>query len=260
MSSVNLRTKTVFITGVSSGIGLACAHTFAEQGANLILAARRLDRLQALTTDLIEKHGVAIHFGELDVRNQPAVERFVENLPPFFKAIDILINNAGLSRGLEPVHNGKLDDWEEMIDTNIKGLLYVSRAVMRGMVEKNSGHVINIGSIAGHQVYPGGSVYCATKFAVRALSEGFMMETVNTPIRVSTVDPGMVETEFSIVRYHGDEGRASATYKGLTPLSAVDVAEAVVFVATRPAHVNVAEMVLLPTDQASVYHANRRTT
>ncbi len=194
----------------------------------------------------------------LDVRDQPAVGSFIDLLPVEFKSIDILINNAGLSRGLDPIQSGRLDDWEEMIDTNVKGLLYVTRAVIGGMIHRGSGHVINIGSIAGHQVYPGGSVYCATKFAVRALTQGLMMETVNTPVRVSTVDPGLVETEFSLVRYRGDVTRAGTAYNGMTPLTAEDIAEAVLFVATRPAHANIAELVILPTDQASVYHTNRK--
>lgn len=256
---IDLKSKIVFITGASSGIGLACARKFAENGANLILAARRLDRLQNLSAELIKKYSISIYYGLLDVRENPAVESFIANLPVDFKAVDILVNNAGLSRGLDPVHNAVLNDWEEMIDTNVKGLLYVTRQVLKGMIERNSGHIINIGSIAGHQVYPGGNVYCATKFAVRAITQGIAMETVNSPIRVSAIDPGMVETEFSLVRYHGDAGRADATYKGLTPLSAEDVADSTIFVATRPIHANVAELVLMPSDQASVYHVNRRS-
>ena len=255
----NLNGKIVFITGASSGIGAACARSFAEEGCALILSARRFDRVKALAADLRSTFGVQIHTGSLDVRDCNAVFKFIENLPEEFKEIDVLLNNAGLSRGLATLAGGELSDWEEMLDTNVKGLLYVSRAVTPGMVERNRGHVINIGSIAGHQVYPGGAVYCASKFAVRALAQGLMMDTVNTPIRVSTVDPGMVETEFSLVRYHGDEARAVSTYKGLTPLTPEDVAEAVLFVATRPAHANISELVLLPTDQASVYHAHRRT-
>ena len=253
-----LNGKIVFITGASSGIGLACARSFAEAGCGLVLSARRVDRVEALATELKQQYGTPIHTGKLDVRDCAAVNKFVEDLPAEFKEVDILLNNAGLSRGLAPLAGGEISDWDEMLDTNVKGLLYVSRAVVPGMVARDRGHVINIGSIAGHQVYPGGAVYCASKFAVSAITQGLMMDTVNTPIRVSTVDPGMVETEFSLVRYHGDAARAATTYKGLTPLSAEDVADAVLFVATRPAHANVSELVLLPTDQASVYHANRR--
>jgi len=254
----NLNGKIVFITGASSGIGAACAKSFAEAGCKLVLSARRVERVEDLAKKLSAEFQSDIITGQLDVRDCDAVFGFVESLPDEFKSINILVNNAGLSRGLAPLYGGELADWEEMLDTNVKGLLYVSRAVVPGMVARNCGHVINIGSIAGHQVYPGGAVYCASKFAVRALTEGLMMDTVNTPIRVSTVDPGMVETEFSLVRYHGDAARAASTYKGLTPLSPEDVADAVLFVATRPDHANVSEMVLLPTDQASVYHANRR--
>jgi len=254
----NLQNKIVLITGASSGIGLACATAFAREGATLILVARRVERLQPLAEKLKKEFDVAVHLDKLDVRDNNAVTTFITGLPTEFSAIDILVNNAGLSRGFDPVQNGNLQDWDEMIDTNVKGLLYVTRAVLQGMLTRNNGHIINIGSIAGHQVYPNGNVYCASKFAVRALSQGLMMETVNTPLRVSTVDPGMVETEFSIVRYHGDSERAASTYKGLTPLSAEDIADSVLFVASRPPHANIAELVILPTDQASVYHSYRR--
>ncbi|MDM7913720.1 MAG: SDR family NAD(P)-dependent oxidoreductase, partial [Candidatus Eisenbacteria bacterium] len=182
-----------------------------------------------------------------------------ESLPEPWKSIDVLVNNAGLSRGLSRLHEGLLSDWEEMIDTNVKGLLYVSRAVIPGMIERGRGQVINIGSIAGHESYPGGNVYCATKAAVRALTAGMRMDYVDTPIRISTVDPGMVETEFSLVRFHGDRERADKVYQGITPLSADDVAEVVLFCATRPAHVEVAEVLLLPTAQASATLAHRRS-
>jgi serine 3-dehydrogenase len=175
----------------------------------------------------------------------------VNGLPAEWAAIDVLVNNAGLSRGLDKIHEGKLDDWEEMIDANIKGLLYVSRAVIPGMVKRGQGHIINIGSIAGHEVYPGGNVYCATKFAVRALSKGMRIDLNGTPIRVSEVAPGMVETEFSLVRFHGDKERAGKVYQGLTPLSPDDIADAVVYCATRPPHVNVSEVIVMPTAQAS---------
>jgi serine 3-dehydrogenase len=243
--------KIVFVTGASSGIGEACARAFAREGASLLLAARRLDRLESVSAQIASETGVKIHMMMLDVRDQPSVELAIDSLPEEWKAIDILVNNAGLSRGLDKLHEGLLSDWEEMIDTNVKGLVYVTREVLRGMVKRGRGHIINIGSVAGHESYPGGNVYCASKAAVRALTAGLRMDTLDTPIRVSTVDPGMVETEFSLVRFHGDAERASKVYNGMTPLRGADVADVVVFVATRPAHVNVAEVLLLPEAQAS---------
>ena len=247
-----LRDKIIFITGASSGIGAACARAFAAQGAKVLMAARRLERIQALADELQKEHGVAAHAFQLDVRNQPAVESAIATLPPEWEAIEVLVNNAGLSRGLDKLHEGKLQDWEEMIDTNVKGLLYVSRAVIPGMVKRGVGHIINLGSIAGHEVYPGGNVYCATKFAVRALSQGLRMDLLATPLRVSNVEPGMVETEFSLVRFHGDEARADKVYEGITPLTPDDIADAIVYCATRLPHVNIAEMIVMPTAQASV--------
>jgi 3-hydroxy acid dehydrogenase / malonic semialdehyde reductase len=255
---MKLNDKIVFVTGASSGIGRSCARAFAREGARLLLAARRLDRLEALAAEIASGTGVPIRFFALDVRDQPAVERAIEALPPEWSEIDVLVNNAGLSRGLEKLPQGLLSDWEEMIDTNVKGLLNVTRAVLPGMVRRERGHVINVGSIAGHESYPGGSVYCATKAAVRALTAGLRMDLVDTPIRVSTIDPGMVETEFSLVRFHGDAGRAENVYRGITPLAAEDVAEVIVFCATRPPHVDVAEVLLLPTAQASATIAHRR--
>jgi NADP-dependent 3-hydroxy acid dehydrogenase YdfG len=249
------------VTGASSGIGRACAQAFAREGARLVIAARRKERLVDLAEELKEQQSIDVSSIELDVRDQPAVEKAVKNLPERWRAIDILVNNAGLSRGLDKLHEGKLDDWEEMIDTNIKGLLYVSRAVIPGMVERGRGTIINIGSIAGHEVYPGGNVYCATKHAVDALTKGLRLDLVDTPIRVCTVDPGLVQTEFSIVRFRGDERRAGAVYQNLKPLTAEDIAEAVLFCATRPPHVQVAEMIVLPTNQASttLVHRSPRT-
>jgi len=200
---------------------------------------------------------VRILTGRLDVRDPDAVERFFRDLPPDWKAIDILVNNAGLSRGMDKLHEGLRSDWEEMIDTNVKGLLYVSRAVVPGMVERNRGHIVNIGSIAGHQVYPGGNVYCASKHAVKALTEGLKMDLQGTAVRVSSIDPGLVETEFSVVRFHGDEKRAAKTYENIRPLKGADIAEIVVFCATRPPHVNILETIVLPTAQASVHHVHR---
>lgn len=254
-----LRDKIVFITGASSGIGRACAQAFAARGAKVLMAARRRDRLEALAAELEKSPGVPARAFALDVRNQPDVERAVRELPSAWQAIDILVNNAGLSRGLDKLHEGRLSDWEEMVDTNLKGLLYVSRAVIPGMVRRGSGHVINIGSLAGRETYPGGNVYCATKFAVRALSQGLRMDLLGTGVRVSSVDPGMVATEFSLVRFHGDGDRAGKVYEGLTPLSPEDVAEAVVFCAARPPHVAVAELLLLPAAQASAVLNFRKT-
>lgn len=252
-----IHNQTVLITGASSGIGAACAQAFAQAGARLILAARRRDRLEQLASQLAPPE--AIHVLPLDVRDPAQVETALNSLPEPWCRIDVLINNAGLSRGLDKLHEASLRDWEEMIDTNIKGLLYVTRAVVPGMVKRGQGHVINIGSIAGHQTYPGGSVYCATKAAVRALTEGLKLDLLGTPIRVSAVDPGMVETEFSQVRFHGDSQRAKQVYRGMTPLTPDDIAEIVLFCATRPPHVNISDIVVLATDQSSATLVHRRS-
>lgn len=248
-----LKNKIVMITGASAGIGAAIARKFSEVGAKLILAARRIDRL----TELAEFLPGESHLIKLDVRDQKAVEQAITGLPEPFAAIDILVNNAGLGKGLDKIHEGDPEGWNQMIDTNIKGLLYVSRAVIPGMVKRGRGQVINIGSIAGHQVYPGGNVYCATKHAVGALTKGMLIDLVDTPIRISTIDPGLVETEFSLVRFDGDADRAGKTYRGYTPLSGDDIAEAAVWIASRPAHVQVAEMVILPTAQGSAVHVHK---
>ncbi len=253
----SMKDKIVCITGASSGIGAACAETFAREGSALILSARRLQRLQNIAQTLRERYRVKIHTVRLDVTRQKDVENVFASLPAEWEAIDILVNNAGLSRGLDKLQEGKIQDWEEMIDTNVKGLLYVSRTVLPGMVKRNRGHVINIGSIAGRAVYPGGNVYCASKFAVHALNEGMKMDLLGTPIRVSSVDPGLVETEFSEVRFRGDKERAGKTYANMLPLHGDDVADAVLFCATRPAHVNILEVVVLPTAQASVRDVHR---
>ncbi len=254
---MNLRKKIVFITGASSGIGLACARAFAREGARLVLSARRKERVDTLAQELRKTDGTESLTLQLDVRQQPAVEKAVQELPASWRDIEILVNNAGLSRGLDKLHEGKLQDWEEMIDTNVKGLLYVSRAVIPGMVARGKGTIINIGSIAGHEVYPGGNVYCATKFAVDALTRGLRHDLVDTPLRVCTVDPGLVETEFSMVRFRGNEQRAKTVYQNLAPLTGEDVAEAVIFCATRPAHVQIAELIVLPTNQASTTLVHR---
>lgn len=257
MNSVDLRNRTVFITGASAGIGAACAVAFARAGARLIISARRAERLQASVSPLLDAGAAAVHTLELDVRDRDTVEHAITSLPEAWSAIDILVNNAGLSRGLDPIQEGSVDDWEEMIDTNVKGLLYVSRAVLPGMVGRERGHLINIGSIAGHEVYPRGNVYCATKHAVGAITRGMQLDLLGTGVRTSTVDPGMVETEFSLVRFHGDAERAAGVYRGIAPLTAGDVAEAVLFCATRPPHVNVHELLLMPSAQASATNVAR---
>lgn len=255
-----LKGKVVCITGASSGIGAACAREFASHGSALLLVARRKQRLDELATSLGEQHGVRVHTGELDVRKQAAVEIFFSSLSVEWKKIDVLVNNAGLSRGLAKLHEGSIQDWEEMIDTNVKGLLYVTRAVLPDMVARNSGHVINIGSIAGHQTYPAGNVYCASKFAVTGITRSMRMDLLGTAVRVSTVDPGLVETEFARVRFRGDMERAAKTYAGLKPLAPEDVAETVVFCATRPTHVNIGEVIITATQQASVSMVHRTGT
>jgi len=255
---LSLKDKVVFVTGASSGIGEATAQAFAGLGARILMCARRVDRLEKLAQALESEHKAAAHYFRLDVRDQAAVDRAIAGLPSEWRAIDVLVNNAGLSRGLDKLPNGLVDDWEEMIDTNVKGLLYVSRAVLPGMLERGRGHIINIGSIAGHELYPGGNVYCATKFAVRALSKGLRLDLSGTPIRVSEVAPGMVETEFSIVRFHGDAERAGKVYQGLTPLGPDDIADAVVWCATRPLHVNVSDVMIWPTAQASPALVHRK--
>ncbi|UCD95369.1 MAG: SDR family oxidoreductase [Candidatus Zixiibacteriota bacterium] len=254
-----IKGKIALVTGASAGIGYACAKVFAREGARLILAARRADRLKRFAENLKKKHGTDSYLFMLDVRDQKAVEAKIKGLPAKWQKIDILINNAGLSRGLSKIHEAELLDWEEMIDTNVKGLLYVSRAVIPGMVKRKKGHIINIGSIAGHEVYPGGNVYCATKHAVDALTKGMQIDLVDTPIRVSTVDPGMVETEFSMVRFRGDKNQASAVYKGLKPLTGEDIAEGILFCVTRPPHVNIHQLSIMPTAQASATIAHRKS-
>ncbi len=250
--------KTIFITGASSGIGAAVAKRFAKAKARLLLCARRIDKLKELADSLIKEFNTDIHYFTLDVQNSVEVKNAIKNLPHNWRDIDILINNAGLARGFNKLQEGQIQDWEQMIDTNIKGLLYVTRSILPSMVEKNNGHIINIGSIAGHQVYPNGNVYCATKFAVRALSESMRTDLLGTDIRVSLISPGMVETEFAKVRYHGDEQKAKSVYQGLQPLTGEDIAETIYFVACAPKHVNISEIIVMPTAQASAMLANRR--
>ena len=248
---MDLKGSVVFVTGASAGIGEACALAFAREGARLLLAARRLERLEAMRGRLMEAGAAEVHTLGLDVRDRASVESAVENLPPEWRGIDVLVNNAGLSRGLDKLYEASVQDWEEMIDTNVKGLLYVTRAVAPGMVARGRGHVVNLGSTAGEMTYPGGSVYCGTKAAERAINDGLREDLLGTRVRVTSIDPGMVETDFSRVRFHGDEARAAKVYHGLTPLTAEDVADAIVWAVTRPAHVNVARVLLTPVDQAN---------
>jgi 3-hydroxy acid dehydrogenase / malonic semialdehyde reductase len=246
-----LKGKITFITGASSGIGKACAEVFAREKSNLILTARRIERITTIAKKLEKEHGIKVKCIKLDVRNYEQVEKTISSFESNWKKIDILINNAGLSRGLDKIHEGKKEDWDEMIDTNIKGLAYVTRHVLPLMVKRKMGHVINIGSTAGHDVYPAGNVYAATKFAVKALSQSIRYDVLEQGIKVTSVDPGMVETEFSLVRFRGDKERAKKVYTGIKPLSPIDVAETVLFCATRSQNVNINQVILTPLYQAS---------
>ncbi|MFA3782309.1 SDR family NAD(P)-dependent oxidoreductase [Melioribacteraceae bacterium 4301-Me] len=252
-----LENKIVFITGATSGIGKACAYAFAKEGSNLVISARRLDLINEIAKDITEKYGVKVYGFKLDVRNKQNVIDAIKSIPTEFKAVDILINNAGLALGLNKFYEDELENWDVMIDTNIKGLLYVTHAILPGMIERKSGHIINIGSIAGHEAYPKGSVYCATKFAVNAITQSLRMDTIDKGILVSTIDPGLVETNFSNIRFFGDKEKAKNVYKGLTPLTGEDVADAVVYCASRPPHVNVAQITLLAAQQASAMVVHR---
>jgi len=247
-----MKHSTVLITGASAGIGEACAEVFAEQGARLILWARRAERLEALGKRLHAEHGTDVITEVVDVRDRAAVELAVDMIPETWRTIDVLVNNAGLSRGLSPFHEGEHQDWEEMVDTNIKGLIYVSRAVIPGMVQRGRGTVVNIASIAGRQAYRGGNVYGATKAAVKMLSDSWQIDLNGTGVRVTNIDPGLVETEFSEVRFRGDADRAATVYKGYTPLSGRDIADVVLFAATRPPHVALQDILITPVDQATV--------
>ena len=255
----SLKGKIVFITGASSGIGQSCAEAFAVEGARLLLAARRSDRLEVLAGRLAQSGAAATHTLTLDVQDARSVEQTLAALPEEWSAIDILVNNAGLSRGLDKVQEGRVEDWDEMIDTNVKGLLYVTRAVVPGMVARGRGHVVNLGSTAGDMTYPGGAVYCATKAAEHALNDGLRQDLLGTPVRVTSVDPGMVETDFSKIRFRGDEARAAKVYANLTPLTPADVADAIVWATSRAAHVNIARISLTSIDQANSLLFNRKS-
>lgn len=245
------------ITGASSGIGAACARRFAAEGHDLALWARRLDRLDDLASKLALEHGVTVHTAAVDVRDREAVGEAACSLVGDAGVPVVLINNAGLASGLDFLQEGKPDDWDRMIDTNLKGLLHVSRSILPGMVKRGSGHVINIGSTAGHQVYPKGNVYNATKFGVKALTKGMNIDLSGTGVKASSVDPGYVETEFSVVRFHGDAERADAVYEGFEPLTPDDVADTVWYVASRPARVNVFDVILVPTAQRDAFVVDR---
>jgi 3-hydroxy acid dehydrogenase/malonic semialdehyde reductase len=255
----NLAGKTVMVTGASSGIGEATSLAFAEAGARLVLCARRLEKLQELEAKLLAAGAPAVHVFTLDVTSRKAVESTLAALPAEWAAIDILVNNAGLSRGLTKVYEDDPDNWEEMIDTNVKGLLYVTRAIVPGMVERKAGHIINLGSTAGYLTYPNGAVYCATKAAEKVLSEGLKLDLMGTPVRVTSVDPGMVETDFSNVRFRGDTEKASKVYQNITPLQPEDVADAILWAASRPAHVNIHNILMTTIDQGNSMVLNRRS-
>jgi len=254
----DLKNRVVMITGATAGIGRSCAEAFAGAGATLVLAARRKNLLAGFSEELSSRFGTNVFSSALDVTRRGDVESFFASLPEGFREIDVLVNNAGLARGIDKLQDGSPDDWDETIDTNIKGLLYCSKCALKTMVARNSGHIINIGSLAGHEVYPGGNVYCATKYAIKGLTKALKLDLLGTAIRVSSVDPGMVETDFSKVRFKGDLERAKKVYANLTPLTPADVADAVLYCASRPAHVNINEVVMMPVDQSSTTAFNRR--
>ena len=250
--------KIALITGATSGIGKATAQILASNGYDLIITGRREELLNDLSANISNETEAEVLSLCFDVRDQNQVEKNIDSLTGKWEKIDLLINNAGLAVGLEPVHSGVVDDWDRMIDTNVKGLLYISRKISAKMVEKGTGHIINISSIAGHEAYPNGAAYCASKHAVLAITKAMRIELLPYGIKVSSISPGMVDTEFSVVRFKGDKERADNSYKGLTPLYAPDIAEAILFMATRPMHVNIDEILIMPTDQASARDVRRR--
>ncbi|RFZ90491.1 SDR family oxidoreductase [Mucilaginibacter conchicola] len=252
--------KIALITGATAGIGEACAHTFAQHGYDLILTGRRLERLEKLAHHLNDKYNVEIAVSSFDVRNREEVVRSLDSLPSKWRAVDVLVNNAGLSQGLDPINSGSYEDWDTMIDTNVKGLLYVSRVVSNWMITNGRGHIVNLGSIAGKEVYPNGNVYCASKHAVDALTKGMRIDLLQHGIKVTAVHPGMVETEFSEVRFKGDKDRAKKVYEGFEPLKAEDIADTIWFVASRPAHVNINDILIMPTAQATATNVIKKNT
>lgn len=257
--SLSFTNKTVFITGASSGIGLACAQLFAKAGARLILLARRADRLQNLAAQLTAAHGTQSLVFAVDVCDQAAVDKICRELTALWSDIDVLINNAGLALGKDKVQEAVLADWEQMINTNIKSLFYITHALLPNMLKRDQGHIINIGSIAGRQVYAGGAVYCATKQAVKAFNDALRLDVNGSALRVTCIEPGMVETEFSEVRFKGDTLLGKQTYEGMTALTAGDIADAIFYCATRPAHVNIQDMLIMPTAQASASLVHRKS-
>jgi NADP-dependent 3-hydroxy acid dehydrogenase YdfG len=257
MSRFSLEGKMSLITGATSGIGLAIAEQFAASGSNLVLTGRRRERLLTIKEDIERRHKVTVRIFDFDVRNREACQAFVDQLGDL--DIDILVNNAGLARGTESVDQALMDDWDEMIDTNVKGLLYMSRLILPRMVERNSGHVLNIGSIAGHEAYKGGAAYCASKHAVTAINTSMKMDLTGKDIRVSMISPGLVNTEFSTVRFHGDAERAENVYKGMEPLVADDIADIALFIVTRPKHVDIMDVLVYPTAQSSAYLVHRQS-
>jgi len=250
--------KIALISGATAGIGYETALILAQNNFNLILTGRRNERLESIKNELESKFTSKVHILNFDIRDREATEKALVSLPEEWKDIDLLINNAGLAAGLAPVNTADVDDWEQMIDTNVKGLLYLTRIVSPWMVQRNSGHIINISSIAGKESYPNGSVYCGTKHAVAAITKAMRIELMPFRIKVSSVAPGAVDTEFSIVRFKGDEEKAAQVYKGFTPLSAKDVAETILFIITRPSHVNIDDLLIMPTSQASARDFNRK--
>ncbi len=253
-----MSTKTVCITGATSGIGKACAEIFAQHQYNIIITGRRAERLETLKTELVARHNVQVLTLAFDVREQAQVEAAMNNLPTPFQVIDILINNAGLAAGADPIDQGLLSDWEAMVDTNIKGMLYMSRTIIPMMKERGQGHIINIGSIAGRITYPNGNVYCATKSAIKTLTEGMRLDLVDYGIKVSLVAPGAVETEFSLVRLKWDEAAAAKVYEGYEPLHANDIADVVYYTASLPPHVNIDDVLVMPTAQANPYKFHKK--
>ena len=252
-----MNSKIALITGATSGIGAACAETFAQQGYSLILVGRRANLLEENAGQLKSRYDINIQTLVADVRDKENLSQTLESLPAEWKQVDVLINNAGLSQGLDPIDKGDTNDWDTMIDTNVKGLLYVTKIVSNWMIPQKRGHIINIGSIAGKEVYPNGNVYCASKHAVDALNKGMRIDLLPYNIKVTAINPGMVETEFSLVRFKGDEERAKNVYKGFEPLLAQDIADAIWFVVSRPAHVNINDMLIMPTAQASATITNK---
>ncbi len=250
--------KTIFITGATSGIGKAAAKKLSEAGHRLILNGRRVERLSALEKEIQSKNKSEVLTLPFDVRNKADVAEKIQNMPIEWKNVDVLINNAGLSRGLDPIHEGKYQDWEEMIDTNVKGLLFVTREITPGMVQRKTGQIINVGSIAGKETYANGNVYCSTKYAVDALTKAMRIDLLYHNIKVTAVNPGAVETEFSMVRFHGDISKASNVYKGYDPLKAEDIADIIEYVIQTPPHVNINDVIVMPTAQANTFHFNKK--